>query len=190
MIRVIKAPQNEMLPVNMFLAGTIDMGNSEDWQSSLIKSIEFMNKQEHFNNIATPDIYIFNPRRDDWDSSWEQSIDNDEFNEQVTWELDHIEEADLVVINFEPDSKSPITLLELGLVAGADPQRMIVRCPKEFYRRGNVEIVCERYGIPMFDEIDDFVSAICERLDLLMNVRRDISHTQLTHKRKDSDELR
>jgi hypothetical protein len=32
-------------------------------------------------------ILVLNPRREDWDSSWIQSIDNPQFREQVEWEI-------------------------------------------------------------------------------------------------------
>lgn len=61
----------------VFLAGTIDMGNSEDWQRELTDFLLSIN----------PELTIYNPRRDDWDSSWKQEIQNAQFNHQVTWEL-------------------------------------------------------------------------------------------------------
>lgn len=79
----------------IFLAGSIEMGIAEDWQTALIKK------------LRSEDVTIMNPRRDDWDSSWEQSIENKQFHEQVTWELSNIETADLVVFYFAPETKSP-----------------------------------------------------------------------------------
>lgn len=65
---VIKAP-NSIEPSNgkftVFLAGSIEMGKAIDWQKEI--GDEFENSD---------DVCILNPRRDDWDSSWEQSIDN------------------------------------------------------------------------------------------------------------------
>lgn len=54
-------------------------------------------------------------------------------------------------MHFEPDTMSPITLLELGLYASSG--KLIVSCPKGFWRRGNVEIVCEKYKIPFFENL-------------------------------------
>jgi hypothetical protein len=50
--------------INLFLAGSIDMGRAVDWQNEVINGL----------NGLTIDIY--NPRRFDWDSTWVQSIDN------------------------------------------------------------------------------------------------------------------
>ena len=63
--------------LSIFLAGSIEMGSAEDWQKVLISEILQMNKN----------ITIYNPRRDDWDSSWVQEQANPQFNHQVNWEL-------------------------------------------------------------------------------------------------------
>lgn len=57
--------------------------------------------------------------------------------------------AQVIFMYFDPATKSPISLLELGLHA-ADG-KMIVCCPQGFWRRGNVKMVCERFDIPLLD---------------------------------------
>ena len=135
MSKVIKAPQNftPLASPSVFLAGSIEMGKALNWQ----EIVEEM--------LGDTDITILNPRRDDWDSSWEQSIDNFQFREQVEWELEAQEKTDIIALYFCPDTKSPITLLELGLFAHTD--KLIVCCPEGFWRKGNVDIVCKRYNI-------------------------------------------
>ena len=59
-------------------------------------------------------------------------------------------------MNILPDSKSPITLLEFGMFAKSG--KLIVCCPKEFYRYGNIQVVCYKYNIPLFDDIDDLLN--------------------------------
>jgi len=150
MTKVIVAPSKEDVEegISVFLAGTIDMGPSKDWQAYLAKKII----------RATDNVVIFNPRRDSWDSSWEQTTKNEEFVEQVSWELEHLEKVDYIFMYFAPDSKSPISLLELG--AFADRGNMIVCCPPEFYRSGNVEIFCNRYGVQFFNNLYDAVEEL------------------------------
>lgn len=146
MTQVIKPPNR--VPVGglgfdtptIFLAGSIEMGKAEEWQEKATEALT-----GHFD-------FIFNPRRDDWDSSWIQSIDNPQFNEQVNWELEHIEIADWVFFYFDPNTKSPITLLELGLTVGFK-SNIIVVCPDGFWRKGNVDVVCKRYCIPLFNNL-------------------------------------
>ena len=117
------------------------MGKAENWQQRLGKELK--------------DITVLNPRRDDWDSSWIQSINNPQFREQVEWELEAQEKADIIAMYFDKSTKSPITLLELGLFARS--KKMIVCCPDGFWRKGNVDIVCKRYGIKQVDTINDLI---------------------------------
>jgi hypothetical protein len=124
----------------IFLAGTIEMGNSEDWQSKVTK---------YFHGRP---FTILNPRREEWDSSWEQSITNPQFYQQVNWELNALDKADYIIMNLLPESKSPISLLELGLYANSG--KLLVCCPDGFWRKGNVEIVCEKFNIPMYENIE------------------------------------
>ena len=132
--------------ISVFLAGSIEMGAAEDWQSVIP------------NHFKSDDITFFNPRRDDWDSSWEQKETNDEFNKQVNWELNKLNVSDIIFMYFSPETKSPISLLELGLYAADD--KMIVCCPDGFWRKGNVSIVCNRYNIPMFNSLEDAIGAL------------------------------
>lgn len=143
MSNIIKAPTRgtRKNARSVFLAGTIEMGKAEDWQ----KQIEIV--------LSDMDIDIFNPRRDDWDASWEQSINNPQFLEQVTWELDHLDESTVIFLYFVPGMMSPISLLEFGL--HSQSRKLIVVCPDGFWRQGNVEIVCARYNIPFFKNIGD-----------------------------------
>jgi hypothetical protein len=130
----------------VFLGGSIEMGTAEKWQERMT---------EQFRHA---DITFLNPRRDDWDWTWEQSIDNPKFFEQVSWEQDALEYADTIIINFDPNTKSPISLLELGLFAASG--NVIVCCPKGFWRKGNVDIVCQRYNIPLVETYDELVYLI------------------------------
>ena len=155
-MEVIKAPdpwdENDERQF-VFLSGSIEMGTAQNWQEKTIEALQDL------------DVVILNPRRDDWDSSWVQSIDNPQFKEQVTWELDALETADLVLIHFEPGTKSPITLLELGLLA--QEQKMVwVSCPEGFWRKGNVDIVCEYYKVHQYDNLAETVAAVREHIQL------------------------
>lgn len=153
--KVIKAPGSlDKVGTNdvpaVFLAGSIEMGKAEDWQTKLTKALEDI------------DCIILNPRRDDWDSSWEQSIDHPEFKEQVTWELDALSAADTIALYFDPKTQSPISLLELGIYAKT--KKLVVFCPEGFFRKGNVDIVCERFKIPSVDSWEGFVDKVREEL--------------------------
>ena len=139
------------LITKVFLAGTIDMGNSENWQEKFIQKLKEQNTKDFFGKS----YHIYNPRREDWDEAWVQTFENPQFFQQVNWELDAMEKADYIVMNFLPDSKSPITLLELGLFAKSG--KLFVICPDEFYRSGNVQIVCNKYNIPLYKSIEELM---------------------------------
>ena len=72
--------------------------------------------------------------------------------------------ANLIVFYFDPNTKSPITLLELGLFAAL--KYVIVCCPDGFWRKGNVEIVCDRYEVPLCNTFDEFLCEIKHFLKL------------------------
>lgn len=130
----------------VFLAGTIDMGNSVDWQARA---------DSLFAALPSGSFMLFNPRQEHWDAAKPGEMDY-----QVNWELEHLEQADWIIMNFLPGSQSPITLLELGLHARGG--RLLVICPPEFYRYDNVRITCAKYGVPMFATLEDAVLHVAQ----------------------------
>jgi len=62
----------------------------------------------------------------------------------------------------DPATQSPISLLELGLYANSG--KLTVICPDGFYRKGNVEVVCALYDIPLFNNINEFMHIKIENL--------------------------
>jgi hypothetical protein len=125
---------------SVFLAGSIDMDTAPKWQDELIAA------------LAETDLVVLNPRRDEWHPEWVQRASSEPFRGQVEWELEGLERVDLVAVYFAPGSQAPISLLELGLHARSG--RVVVCCPEGFWRLGNVEIVCARYGVPMVGSLD------------------------------------
>lgn len=131
----------------IFLAGSIDMGSAENWQERM------ENDLSDFENLI-----VFNPRRDVWNAALPQDpTPGTEFHEQVTWELDHIESANLVVVYFSDGSASPITLLELGMLARMDKE-VIIYCTPKFHRYGNVKIVADRHDIRVCQSYDELLT--------------------------------
>lgn len=127
---------------SVFLAGSIDQGNAEDWQKDL--GTYFI---EHNYNV-------FNPRRPDYDASWKQEFENPQFFQQVMWELNSLDNADFIIFNIIPETLSPITLYEFGRYSTSG--KIAVVCPDGFWRKGNIDIACYKDGIPLFDNMDDF----------------------------------
>ncbi|WP_394749022.1 nucleoside 2-deoxyribosyltransferase domain-containing protein [Spongiimicrobium salis] len=131
---------------SVFLAGSIESDTAEPWQNLVIEALVDM------------DVMVLNPRRASWDSNWKQDINNPKFKEQVSWELKALEEVQRIVMYFDPSTKSPISLLELGLFAQSG--KMLVCCPEGFWRKGNVDIVCERYHIRQVQSLQDLIHCI------------------------------
>jgi hypothetical protein len=138
---------------HLFLAGSIEQGKATDWQA---EAIEFFSAK-----MVGGELTVVNPRRASWNPDLEQSIDNPEFNHQVTFELHNLDKADGVVMWLEPGTMSPISLLELGLLAGwtnaGQLNKLVVGCPPGFWRKGNVDIVCARYGIQVVSTFQEML---------------------------------
>jgi Nucleoside 2-deoxyribosyltransferase like len=148
---LIKAPNDiPLVPHDsryLFLAGSIEMGAPESWQSQVC------------DRLRDTDWTVLNPRRDDWDSSWVESKGDSNFREQVDWELNAQEMPAVTILMYlAPGTESPISLLEFGLFARTG--RMLVICPEGFWKKGNVDVVCERYGVKQFDSIDDALEGL------------------------------
>ena len=136
----------------VFLAGSLEMGQAIDWQRQLGDALSDLEE-----------LLVLNPRRDDWDASWVQSVDNPPFREQVSWELAGLERAQLVVMYLAPTTKAPISLLELGLCARTG--RLVVCCPDGYWRKGNVDVVCQRYQVPQVDSLQQLEGEIRRRYE-------------------------
>ncbi|MDJ1504389.1 nucleoside 2-deoxyribosyltransferase domain-containing protein [Xanthocytophaga agilis] len=145
---VIYPPDSIHIPANhtsIFLAGSIEMGKAEDWQQKVITAIDNTN------------VTVLNPRRAAWNADWEQTISNPDFKGQVSWELEGLERADLILIYFEPTTKAPVSMLEFGLYARSG--KLLVSCPDGFWRKGNIDIVCERYSITQVSDLESLIQS-------------------------------
>jgi ADP-ribose pyrophosphatase len=134
----------------IFLAGSIDEGAAVEWQKQFIAAFD--------SEAAT----ILNPRRDEWRATVVQSADVPEFREQVEWELAGLERADLIALHLAPESRAPVSLLELGLYARTG--KLIVSCPDGYWRKGNVAMVCQRYGVPLVGSLSELIQTVRQRL--------------------------
>lgn len=138
----IKAPHEipESTDPKIFLAGSIEMGAAINWQQAVV------------DRLANEPVILLNPRREEWNDSWVQQKDNLHFRKQVEWELNALAESDHIILYFDPVTKSPISLLEMGLYARSG--KLLLVCPEGFWRKGNVDIVSEKYHFPEFSTLD------------------------------------
>lgn len=146
---IYKSPENieerDKTKRSIFLAGSIEMDKAINWQ----KECEDKLSEKYI---------VFNPRRESWDANWEQSIENLQFKEQVQWELNALEKADIIIMFFASNTKSPISLLELGLFAQSGKLKVVVE--PEFWRKGNIDIVCKKYKIQQFNTLTELISIL------------------------------
>jgi len=146
-MKEVKAPEklqpfDRIGTFSIFLGGSIDQGAVWDWQKNLVTAL---------NDYR---VILYNPRRDNWDKNWKQDLDNSEFVAQVTWEQHYLKVADYRVFVMTAESKSPITLLELGQYINKPG---IVLCEPGFYRKANVEITAHLNGMPVVDSMDELI---------------------------------
>lgn len=149
-MKVLKPPQALRLngKPGVFLAGSIDQGEAVDWQLEITNALWPLH---HYHGPFALDIVLLNPRRDDWDPTWDQNDSNPDFVRQVNWELNAMDKADMIVMYFAPNTKAPVTMLELGLHASSN--KLIVCCPDGYWRKGNVDIICKRNKIKQVDNL-------------------------------------
>lgn len=124
---------------SIFLAGSIEMDKAINWQKTCEEEL-------------SEKYILFNPRRDAWDTGWKQEIQNPQFREQVEWELNALEKADIIILYFAKDTLSPISLLEFGLFAKSGKLKVVV--DPEFWRKGNIDIVCAKYSVEQFETLE------------------------------------
>lgn len=135
---------------NVFLAGSIEMGNAIQWQKHMYK---------YLNHLP---ITLCNPRRGRWDPNVTGAAKDAAFNHQVTWELNALTKSDVVCFFFDTTTKSPVTMLELGLWAHSG--KVVVCCGDTFWKAGNIHIVCERYNIPFVEKFEDLPALVVKML--------------------------
>jgi hypothetical protein len=135
----------------VFTAGSIEMGKAVQWQKQMATLLSRL------------PITVCNPRRGHWDPNITPEAKDANFKAQVDWELGALEQADVICFFFDHTTKSPVTMLELGLWAAS--AKVVVCCDKRFWKHGNVDIVCQRYGIPFVKKFAQLVPKIEKMLE-------------------------
>jgi len=137
---------------SIFLAGTIE--ENDAWREFVIKEL-----------LNLP-ITILNPYQPKWDSTWVQDISGPRFVEQVDWELDMMDSADVIAVYFSQETAAPITMLEVGLWARSG--KVVVACPdSEHSRRGNFQILERRIdGFVLVRTLDELVENVKKKLNI------------------------
>lgn len=137
MVTIVTAPERIDFPpksIKIFLAGGIQ--KCEEWQEKIIDMFK--------NTDFDKDIYILNPRRDNFPID-----DPNASEEQITWEFDMIEQCDYFAMLFlNSISDQPICFYELGRNIERMKERfqlswkdrLIISCDEKFKRIQDVVI--------------------------------------------------
>jgi hypothetical protein len=155
---VIEAP-NEVYSLEnnanlkLFLAGGIT--NCPDWQSELIEKIKDL-----------PGLTIYNPRRKNF------PIDDPSASEaQITWEYNHLRDADAILFWFSKGSLNPIVLYELGRWGNSDYKPIIIGIDPGYERKQDVIIqtLLSRDDVEFCEDLD----AVVDSIEYLLNHEED-----------------
>ena len=155
---------NEEQSTTLFLAGSIEQGKAEQWQSRIIEDLKSFTSDVNIEskNTVKKKLTIFNPRRPDWNPNLPQEALNEVLRNQITWELDHLEMSDVICLYLDPKTTSPISLLELGLHMRS--RKLLVCCPPGFYRKANIDITCQKYGVDVLNDYSTLFGTLCGAL--------------------------
>ncbi|KAF9738037.1 hypothetical protein PMIN01_03320 [Paraphaeosphaeria minitans] len=137
---------------SLILFGTIEASSTSDWATNLT------------NHLSDLPIQILNPRRDDWDSSWVEDASFPPFKEQVEWEMHFPAEVGLIVIFFKAGSLCPVSLIELGMYASVRPGETVVCCEEGFWKKGNVDVVCKKFGVEVVRTVGELERCVRGRM--------------------------
>lgn len=135
--------------VSIFLAGSIEMGKAMDWQRDTAQKIHDAWQYDE-------DIHFYNPRR-------HGKFTPDMELTQIRWEQERLQRANYIFMVLDPDTKSPISLLEFGEFIASG--KMFVVCPETFYRYHNLVVTANMHGQRIYHTIDEGIEA-------LVNARR------------------
>lgn len=150
--RVIYAPSSGQgsRRTSIFLAGITTATGEHDWRQTLAQSLSKL------------PVDMYNPVRSDWDATWREDFSDTRWAEQVEWELEMQDAADLVVVFFHTATDAPIGLMELGLCVRSG--KAIVCALDGYSKRGNVEAACRRYGGTLVATEDELAAAVANRI--------------------------
>lgn len=127
----------------IFVAGGIS--NCPDWQTEFV---------QHFLEYDNS-VILTNPRRYDFDTSKSEMSE-----EQIKWEFNQLHQSDLIVFYFPSETLCPITLYELGVMAGKH-KNILVSTHPDYARRFDViqQLALLRPDLLVLESLDDLIRA-------------------------------
>jgi hypothetical protein len=140
--------------LKVFLAGGIT--GCENWQAYAISELQDI-----------PGITLYNPRRKTF------NINNPKETEiQITWEFQHLRDADIILYWFAKGSINPIVLYELGMWGNSDDDRMIfIGVDPEYERKQDVIIQTSlaRPNLQIFESLTDMIETLIKIVNAINN---------------------
>lgn len=145
--------------VTIFLAGTIEMGAGIKWHRQVAEQIYHVLSAKIKDNTKMPELEFYNPRRTK-DFTPEMEIP------QIKWEQERLARADYIFMYIQPNSKSPISLLEFGEFIKSG--KLYVYCEPTFYRYHNLALTAA-FNNQADHILDTTTSAINKLCDAIAN---------------------
>lgn len=122
----------------IFLAGSMVTEPEVNWRQTVVNNLQ---ESYHFLDPTNPN---------------HNSLGDVEMREHIKWEFNGLRIADYIILNFLPDSLSPISMVELGMYIAT--RKLIVVCPKEFYKWRYIDTLCKEYNTPIFNQLEDVLN--------------------------------
>lgn len=140
----------------IFLAGTIEMGAGVRWHADAARRIH-QTLLDKTNDSTMPVLEFHNPRRD-------EGFTPEMAEPQIRWEQERLIGSDYIFMYLQPDTKSPISLLEFGQFIGTG--KLYLSCSPDFYRYSNLIITAEYSHARdhVLDNIDDCIDTMTDAI--------------------------
>lgn len=142
-------PEGTEDSLKIFLAGSIDLSDNTQykWQDKFIKACTDIFNQEEGKGLAPFNMYnyiLVNPYYVPKNPT--PNIMNQEWMMYKNWELEAYNWCDGIFLNFLKRSISPFPLFTLGYTCQS--QKLVVRCPDEYFNFSLVKMVTTKFGVP------------------------------------------
>lgn len=135
--------------IKIYLAGSQDLNpaGNNDWQTKIATATVSLTEGPGAISVFKGHQWIFiNPKMAP-QMNPQPALNNPEYMNKKTWEMDMANAADGIFINFLSKSMSPLPLFEFGLFAASG--KAIVRCPEAYFQYPQVAFTCQRMGITL-----------------------------------------
>ena len=134
--------------IKIYLAGSEDLNPSnEKWQDKLCNAMVTLTEGPNAISVFKGKNWIFiNPMMTpQFDPT--PNMSNPEFVNKLTWQMDMMNAADGIFLNFLKRSVSPLPLFTLGQAVNSG--KLVVRCSEEYFQYGLVNFICGRHQVPL-----------------------------------------